>query len=569
MSGAGLPPGVWNVKPPHHLAHGLAIFATLGALVAVAPYPEKGVQLVSSDHYLVSEAGAEMLRAGGNATDAVVASALAAGVVQPAGSGLGGGGFAVVRAGGETAVWDFREVAPAAAQRDLFRTADGSVDSAASRVGARAVAVPGESRGLARLLREHGTLTAAEVVSPALRFATRGFRMGPHLAGSLERSKQPEVLALFDVGAGSAPLLSRTVKRPRLAATLRRWAATGGEDLHTGRGARMVADALQEGGGILVAEDLAAYEPKVREPLVGAFHGRAVHTMPPPSSGGVVLLQMLAVLEGYDLAALGHNSSDYIHLVSEVMKHAYADRAHHLGDPDFVEVPVDHLLSEERVAEIRSKVWPGRTFPPEAYGPLFAPPRDAGTQHISAIDASGGAAALTTTINTAFGSGVVVEDAGLILNNEMDDFAAAPGVPNAYGLVGGEANAIDARKRPLSSMSPTLVLGEDDSVEIAVGASGGTFIISATLQVLLDLLVFDMDPQEAVAAPRFHHQWQPDLLFLEPGIPRDVQDALRARGHQLQVRDGFSSVQLVAVDEDGLRVGGADPRKSGWPAGAW
>jgi len=287
--------------------------------------------------------------------------------------------------------------------------------------------------------------------------------------------------------------------------------------------------------------------------------------MPPPSSGGVVLLQLLAVLEPIDLAALGHNSSAYVHLLAEAFQHAYADRAHLLGDPDFVDVPVARLTSRERADEVRASIVPDTTFPPEHYGSLLAPPSDAGTEHISVIDAAGGAVALTTTINTSFGSGLVVDELGIVLNNQMDDFAVAPGVPNAFGLVGDEANAIAAGKRPLSSMTPTVVVGPDGKVVMVIGASGGGQIITATLQVLLNVLVFGMDPQEAAAAPRFHHQWMPKVLMVEPGIPLDVIQALEARGHVVQVQESFASVQLVTAAGE-LLAGGADPRKGGWPA---
>jgi gamma-glutamyltranspeptidase/glutathione hydrolase len=299
---------------------------------------------------------------------------------------------------------------------------------------------------------------------------------------------------------------------------------------------------------------------------VGTFRGHTIVTMPPPSSGGVVLLQLLAVLEPLDLQALGHNSSAYLHVLAEAFQHAYADRAHHLGDPDFVEVPVARLVSPERAAEVRSAIVPDTTFPPDRYGTLVAAPSDAGTQHISALDATGGAVALTTTINTSFGSGLVVEELGIVLNNQMDDFSVAPGVPNFFGLVGDEANAIAAGKRPLSSMTPTVVVGPDGKVAMVIGASGGGQIITATLQVLLDVLVFGMDPQEAVAAPRVHHQWMPKVLFVEPGIPLDVIRALEFRGHVVQVQESYSSVQVVVGAGD-LLTGGADPRKGGWPAG--
>ncbi len=534
----------------------LALVVFLG----VAPPPERGGALVVADHRLASRAGAEVLARGGNAVDAAVAAALSAGVVQPAGSGLGGGGFAVVHLpGAPDTTLDFREVAPASASADMYRSADGGVDPMASTDGPRAVAVPGEPRGLAELVRRFGRLSLAEVAAPAVQQAREGFEVEPHLAGALARTSYGEVKALLSVGGRPATVGDR-LARTSLAQTLARWARTGGEALNTGSGAGAIARVSQ-----VTEEDLRAYRPKDRQPLVGHFRGRTVITMAPPSSGGVALLQMLAVLDGFELEALGHNSSEHLHLLAEVMKHVYADRAHFLGDPDFVEVPTARLLAEERRDAIRRAFWPGRTFEPEHYGSRIAPPRDAGTQHISVVDARGGAVALTTTINTSFGAGVVVPELGVVLNDEMDDFSAAPGVPNAYGLVGNEANAIAPGKRPLSSMTPTIVLDEQGQVELVVGASGGSTIISATTQVLLDVLVWDMDPQEAVAAPRMHHQWIPDILRVEPGIPADVIRNLEARGHVVEVGEAISSVQVVARRAGALE-GGADPRKGGWPA---
>ncbi len=545
----------------------LGLVLAVSAAVAAAPTPERRDALVSSDHPLASRAGAEILAAGGNAVDAAVATALAAGVVQPAGSGLGGGGFAVWVDGDERGVLDFREVAPSAAHRDMFLTPEGEVDPAASRVGGLAVGVPGEGIGLARLVAEAGSLAPARVAAPAVTLASRGFPAGNHLAQALDRTGHADVQALFRQGE-RLPRAGEEIRNPALARTLRRWAATGGRAMHEGPAARAIAAAAQGAGGVLTVEDLEGYAPRVREPVVTTWQDHTVIGMPPPSSGGLVLGQLLRVLEGYDLAALGHNSSDYVHLLAEAMKHAYADRAGSMGDEDFVDVPREGLVSDARVQEIRGRIWPGRTFPPEWYGAPLAPSEDAGTQHISVMDAEGRAVALTTTINTSFGSGVVVESLGLVLNNEMDDFAAAPGVPNAFGLLGAEANAVAPGKRPLSSMTPTVILDPEGQPVIAIGGSGGSFIISATLQVLLNLVVFEMDPQQAVAAPRMHHQWMPDRLYLEPAFPTDVRRALEARGHTLSVRRGFSAVQVV-VREEGAVVGGADPRKGGWPAGAW
>ncbi len=559
----------WTGSAPRLLALVTAGGALAAMALAAAPPPEIGEGVVATDHRLASEAGAEILRSGGNAADAAVAAALAAGVVQSAGSGLGGGGFAVVvepGPDGARAVLDFREVAPAGATRDMYIKDNGKVSSKRSRRGALAVAVPAESRGLARLLAERGSLQPMKVAAPAIRHASQGYVVEAHLAEALSRTKYDEVQALFSVD-GTLAVRGVRVKNKALAGTLKRWAASRGEDLHTGRGAAAIAARMASDEGLVTADDLARVMPKDRAPIVTHFGEHTLITMPPPSSGGVVLAQVLQVLDGYDLESLGHNSSDYLHLITEAMKHAYADRAHHLGDPDHVKVDVDRLLGDARIDAIRHEVWPGRTFGPEHYGALIAPPTDGGTQHISVLDKDGMGVALTTTINTSFGSGVVVSDLGLPLNNEMDDFSAQPGAPNAYGLVGSEANAVAPGKRPLSSMTPTVVLDKEGRVVMVIGASGGSTIISGTLQVYLNMAVFDMDPQAAGSAPRIHHQWLPDTLFVEPEIPLDVRQNLEKRGHTLDVRPGFTAVQAVRKRAGGVVEGGSDPRKGGWPAG--
>lgn len=533
-------------------------------LVAAAPRPEEGEGVVASDNALASAAGAEVLAMGGNAVDAAVATALAAGVVHPAGSGLGGGGFAVFDVEGARGSLDFRETAPAAAHETLYQDDAGEVIEGISRRGGLAVATPGEPRGLAWLVREHGELSLAQVAGPAIRLARRGFPMSAHLAAGLERTEYPDVLASFpaDHRAGVR------VRRPELARAIKRWARSDGEALNVGPVAEAMATAAQEAGGILTAEDLAGYEVREREPIVAPFGDYTVISMAPPSSGGVVLAQVLQVVADDDLAALGHNSSAYIHRLTEAFKHAYADRARVLGDPDYSSFDTGELLTPERIDEVRRAFDPAHTLPLDAYGMAAQLPEDAGTQHISVIDTDGGSCALTTTINTTFGSGVVVPGYGLILNNEMDDFAAKAGVPNAYGLVGHAANAVGAHKRPLSSTTPTLVLDGEGNVVLSLGASGGSTIITAVTQVLLNILVFEMDPQQAVSEPRFHHQWKPDRLWLEPGFSLDVQEALAERGHEVFVRGGFSAVQAVQMHE-GIARGGADPRKGGWPAGVW
>ncbi len=542
----------------------LALGALLGLVaLAAAPPPELGRRgLVASDHLLASQAGAEILRRGGNAVDAAAATALAAGVVQPSASGIGGGGFAlIVQPDGSDEILDFREVAPAAATQDMFLKVS---HPKASTKGGMAVAVPGEPAGLEALVRRWGRLPLKVVVEPAARLAAEGFEVGDHLARSLaEKGEEGATLAQ---GLFGAPVPGRgdRVRRLKLAATLRAYGKSGAAAFHGAIGEDL-AGVVRAQGGLLTVDDLRNYTPRDREPVLGSFHGWKIAAMPPPSSGGAVLLQVLSVLEGYHLASLGHNSADLLHLYAEAMKHAYADRARLMGDPDRVTVPLSLLLSPERALEIRRAIIPGRTFAPEYYGTSAPLPPDAGTQHISVLDGEGRAVALTTTVNTSFGSEVIGPSSGVLLNNEMDDFATRPGEPNAFGLQGGAANAVAPGMRPLSSMSPT-VLVSPQGERIVIGASGGPFIISSVAQVVVNLLVFEMDPSEAVAAPRMHHQWQPDLLFLDDGVSADTQRALEARGHKTKRMSFFSAVQVVRGAPGAAAIGASDPRKGGWPA---
>ncbi|MFM2161949.1 MAG: gamma-glutamyltransferase [Pseudomonadota bacterium] len=533
---------------------------------ADAPAPTPSA--VASDHGLASACGAQMLERGGNAVDAAVATALCAGVVQPASSGLGGGGFAVVAGPGVApTVFDFREVAPSHAVADQFVGAPAVRGKPASDEGGLAVAVPTESRGLATLLATFGTLPARVVAAPAIALAEDGFAVQAHLASRLAASKQPEILAWFSKDGRVLVEGDRCVQ-PQLAATLRRWASSHGEDLASGQGAAAIADHVRATGGNMVAADLAATRVVRRSPLIGTFRGETVVTMPPPSSGGVVVLQTLAVLEPSLVAPSEPTEPVRVHRLVEALQHGFADRAHALGDPDFVTVPVDRLLGASRIEAIRAAFDPSRTLPTEAYGPRLAPPSDEGTQHIAVIDRDGLGVALTTTINQSFGSGLVVPALGIVLNDQMDDFSVAPGVPNGYGLVGSAANAVAPGKRPLSSMSPTLVVDGSGRARLAVGASGGPTIITGTLQVLLASLVDGLAPTDAVALPRVHHQWLPAVLTVEPAMPLATADALAALGHTLERKTLTTSVQIVACDPTVGCAAASDPRKGGAPAGA-
>jgi gamma-glutamyltranspeptidase/glutathione hydrolase len=558
-------------------------FTIGGAVQAAAPLPVTSDRaLVVSPHPVVSAAGVELLRAGGNAVDAAVAAAFALAVAQPQSTGIGGGGFLLIRlADGRAFAIDARETAPAAATPDLY-TRPG-VPGDASLVGGLAVATPGLVAGLALAQGAHGTLPLARVLEPAIRLAEQGYEVGAYQARFIEEMRRRGVGARFPELARihfAAPATARTLLvQPELAGTLRAIAALGPRAFYEGPVADAIAKAAQQHGGILTAGDLARYRPVLRQPLRVRYRGFEVLAFPPPSSGGVTLLEILNVLEGFDLAALGAGSSAAIHRIAEAMKLAFADRAVYLGDPDFSELPVAALLDPAYAAGLRARINPAWwRRPPWSWGQgerairvagPGLPLDDAGTAHLSVADAAGNAVAITGSINTPYGSLVMVPGSGVLLNNQMDDFATRPGQPNAFGLIAlAGANGVAADKRPLSSMAPLIVL-EDEKLRFVAGSNGGPRIITTTLLALLNHLEFGMDVSEAVAAPRFHQQWQPDELLLEAGIPADVADALAARGHVLKrVDDLGGGVEAIAFDPaTGLLSGGSDPRRDGLAAG--
>ena len=558
----------------------LLFLALVGCGEPEAPLPVATSGVVAADHRLASEAGAAMLRAGGNAVDAAVAAALAGGVVQPHSSGLGGGGFAVVVGPGHDPVaLDFRERAPAAAHADMFLDEQGQVIPGLSDHGPLAIAVPGEPRGLAALLARYGSLSPGQVAAPAIGLAKDGFPVGGALARASRAWSAEHGDGLFPLlfdGAQGPPSEGAMVRRTALAASLEAWAASGGESLHSGPQAAALVQGLGALGGLITTQDLADYRPVEREPLVDRYRDWTVVTMPPPSSGGLVILQVLRVIEGWPASDTGLLEPPFVLRVVEALEHAFADRARWMGDPDFVAVPVARLLSDERVAAVRAAVRQTvgeggepaacATLPTEAYGMPLEAGEDHGTHHISALDGDGMAVALTTTINTSFGSGVVDPGSGLLLNDELDDFVAAPGVPNFYGLVGNERNAVAPGKRPLSSMSPTVVLDAAGRPVLVVGASGGPRIITATLEVLLAVLEGGSSVQEAVALPRYHHQWLPPRVRVDPELPLATVQALEGCGHEVGGPPPAAAVQAVQRLPSGRLDGASDPRKGGAPA---
>lgn len=566
---------------------GTLVVAGAPAAHAAARAPAVGMRgmVVSAERH-ATEAGLAVLRSGGNAVDAAVATAFALAVTEPYHSGIGGGGFLLIHlASGETIALDARETAPAAATPGMF-VAPGMPEDA-SRNGALAVATPGLVAGLALALERWGTRPLAEVLAPAIALAEDGFPIGMRHArilgiwrglGLAERF--PETAAIQAPAPDLAP--GWRLVQTDLARTLRAIAREGPDAFYRGPIARAIADEVQKRGGLLTVEDLAGYRPVLREPVRGAYRGHEIVSFPPPSSGGIALLQALQVLEGFDLAPLGAGSSASIHRIAEALKLAFADRAAYLGDPDFVPVPVAELLAPAYAARQRARLLPPRwRRAPWTWGrgevAIAVPgpglgdwrPGEGGTTHLSVTDAAGNAVALTQTVNLLFGSSLTAAGTGIVLNDEMDDFSVAIERPNAFGLVDTRgANAVAGGKRPLSSMTPTLVL-RDGAVRMVTGSPGGPRIISTTLLTILNLLDYGMDVSEAVSAPRFHHQWVPDELQVERAIPADVLDGLRRRGHRVVVAErNWSSAQAIAIDpETGWHLGGSDPRSDGLAAG--
>jgi gamma-glutamyltranspeptidase/glutathione hydrolase len=521
---------------------------------------------IAAEHPRAAEIGAEMLARGGNAVDAAIATAYAVCVLNASSCGVGGGGFMLIQeANGTVHALDYRETAPSFAHRNLFRNGN-TVLSNLSRRGGLAVAVPGEVAGLEAAREKFAKLPRAVLMAPAIALARDGFPIGGHLASEITGNASgvaatPALARLLLHEDGSPKTAGETLRMPALAATLERVARLGVDGFYRGPVATAIARGTSAAGGILSTRDLARYRPIWRTPLHVRYRDLDVFAMPPPSSGGVIL-EILNVLGGDDLATLGPRSPAYLHLLAEAMKHGFADRARWYGDPAFTKVPVDRLTSAAYAHELRARIDPDHVQPPSRYG---SEP-DHGTTHLSVADADGMAVSCTTTINTAFGAMVVGADSGVILNNEMDDFAIAPGVPNTFGLIGGEANAVAPGKRPLSSMTPVIARSADHAAPdrrlLVVGGSGGPLIMSGTLQVLLDMADFGFDAAAAVAAPRIHDQWTPAVLALEAPFGDDVRKPLAVIGHDVRPLPFAGAMQAVRW-QDGRFDAGADPRKGG------
>lgn len=530
---------------------------------------------VAADHPLASQAGVEVLRRGGNVVDAAVAVGFALSVLRPASSGLGGGGFMVIWDAQEqrAIALDYRERAPLTVSREAYAAA-----ADRSRKGGLSVGVPGHVRGLSHALEKYGSLPLAEVLKPALRYANEGVPLDGHeakLRASLARqvrSKTERFAGLWQqyLFEGDVPAAGTRITSPQGRA-LKLLVEKGSDAFYRGEIAAAIVELVRSQGSEMTLEDFGRMDVVERPALTADFSGFNVLTMPPPSSGGVALIETLNILDALEHRKLcidldrGQRDEHYAHVLTEAMKHSFADRAEFLGDADFVDVPVKRLTSRAYAEKLADRINVERTQLPEAYG-RFLPKDDAGTTHFCVIDADGNAVACTETINTSFGSWLVEPTYGIVLNNEMDDFTTATGRPNAFGLIQSEANAIAPRKKPLSSMTPTILV-QDGKATFVAGASGGPRIISATLQVLLNMSRFDMTPQQAVQAPRLHHQWLPDTLLLEPELMTSFGKTLQEKyGHTVSKSSGLAATQAASRSADGLRAG-SDLRKRGQAAG--
>ena len=532
--------------------------------------------MVSGPEKLASEAGLAMLKKGGNAIDAAVATGFALAVTLPRAGNIAGGGFMLVHLAdsNEQVFIDYREMAPAAASRDMFLNEDGTVNKRKAYNSVSAAGIPGTVAGFIHALEKYGTLDLKTVMQPAIDLAEKGFAVPAALHLNLRSAakrlaRNEEANRVYLGGAGTAPAMGALFKQHDLAATLKRVRDEGFDGFYKGKTAALIAAEMQRGGGVMNADDLASYRAIERKPVRASFRGYDIVSAPPPSSGGVHVSQILKLLEPYPIEDMGHNSAAYLHLLIESMKLAYADRSEYLGDPDRTTIPIATLTSEPYLEKRRVLIKDDEATPSEIIKPGDVDDYESTeTTHFAVVDQFGNVVTNTYTINFSFGSGIVVPGTGMLLNNEMDDFAAKPGFPNGYGLVQGEANAVSAGSRPLSSMTPTLVFKEGKPW-VATGSPGGSRIITAVAQTLLNLMAFDMTLGMATSSPRIHHQWMPDMAMVEPGISEDTIRILEKSKHKiLRSNSTIGRVNSVQI-EDGWFYGYADPRRPGGHVATW
>ncbi|GIW22370.1 MAG: gamma-glutamyltransferase [Candidatus Sericytochromatia bacterium] len=523
--------------------------------------------IVVSDNYLASMAGKDVLKNGGNAIDAAVATSLVLSVVRNQSTGIGGGGFMIIRTSkGEDIVIDYREVAPKKAYREMYLDKNGNVIPNLSTVGYKSIAVPGLLSGLDYALKNYGTKSFKELSSYAIKYAENGFKVDKHFvvaSETLYKRGYTKDLANTFFSNGKPKKIGDIQKNIDLAKTLKIISEKGISEFYNGSIADKIEKAMKINGGLITKEDLKNYKPKIRKALKGSYRNYEIITMPPPSSGGIVLLEILNILENYNISwnSIGYGS-EFLHILAEAMKHAYSDRAEYLGDTDFVNVPINQLISKEYAKKLKINI--EKTMENNFYGKKYLND-DSGTTHFCIADKYGNIVSATETINTYFGSQVIIPETGILMNNEMDDFSSSPGKPNAFGLIGNENNSIQPLKKPLSSMTPTIIL-KDNKPFMAVGASGGPRIITGTLQTIINVIDFGMNIEEAVSFSRIHHQWFPNKLFVEKEIPIDVINNLKAKGHEVVISSGESAVQAILI-KNNIFTGASDPRKGGMPDG--
>ncbi|WP_288998040.1 gamma-glutamyltransferase [uncultured Psychrobacter sp.] len=522
--------------------------------------------MVATQEALASDIGLQILKDGGNAVDAGVAVGFALAVTLPRAGNIGGGGFMMIYDAeqGETVALDYREKAPSSASRDMYLDEDGNAVSDLSRFHGLAVGVPGTVAGLLKALADHGTMSREQVMAPAIALAEDGIEVTAGLSDSLEAlsdrlQKWPSTKKVFFKPDGSAYQPGERLYQPELARSLKLIATQGADGFYKGETATKLVKAVNDAGGSMSLQDLANYEAIARTPVTGDYRGYEIVSMPPPSSGGIHIVQILNILEGYPLKDYGHNSAQTIHLMSEAMQLAYADRAEYLGDSDFIDVPASGLTSQAYADQLRTLIDPGKATPAstiKANNPL--PYESDQTTHFSIVDKDGNAIANTYTLNFSYGTGLVADGTGILLNNEMDDFSAKPGTPNGYGLLGGEANSVEANKRPLSSMSPTLVF-KDDKPYIVTGSPGGSRIITTVTQIISNVIDHDMNIAEATHAPRIHDQWLPDEIRVEKALNIDTVKKLESMGHTVSPKAAMGSTQSIMITPNGV-YGSSDPR---------
>ena len=513
--------------------------------------------------------GNEILKQGGNAVDAAVATQFALAVTLPRAGNIGGGGFMVIRlADGTTTTLDFREKAPEKATEDMF-IRNGEYDPDLSRRSALASGVPGVVDGMVKALERYGNFPLETVLAPAIKLAKEGYPLSWVQANTLndhaDSFKKYDSSKKYFTSKGETYKEGDLFVQEDLAKTLDRIARLGRDGFYNGRTADMIVSEMRRQDGIISYRDLRNYESQWREPVQANFNDYQLHIMPPPSSGSIAIAQMLTMLEDYDLKEMGHNSAEYTHLVTEVMRRAFADRAHFLGDPDFVDIPTQKLTSKSYLNDRMLSFNPQQASSSDniGHGEVAGFMESSETTHFSVVDKNGNAVAVTTTLNGSFGNHLAIDGAGFLMNNEMDDFTAEPGEPNMFGLIQGKANAVKPGKRMLSSMSPTIVT-KDGKVSMVLGAAGGPRIITATFMSFLNMAIFNMNAQQAISAPRFHHQWLPDKLYIEEyGLSPDTQKLLEAKGHTLQVRSTIGRGHIIFVDDHGKKHGAPDPRGDG------